>query len=95
MSRLGSLSAYPANTLQAVRAAVAALMRYEDMLPTDLSIKLDILHSDISDALRPARSSGPVFMPHPASRLGPFPGHSTPTRAQALPRPSHPERHQQ
>ena len=68
MPRPHPLSAYPAATLHAMRAAAAALLRYQDILPTDLSIKLGLLHGDLSDALRPSLPSAPVFIPHPAAR---------------------------
>jgi hypothetical protein len=54
MPRPQPLSTYPAATLHAMRAAAAALLRYQDILPTDLSIKLDLLHGDLSEALRPS-----------------------------------------
>jgi hypothetical protein len=100
MPKLGPLSAYPDTTLHAVRTAVAALLRYEEMLPTDLSIKLDLFHGDIGEALRPSRPPTPVFLPHPAAQPGPLPSHGTPPRTQVPPRPtarrgSPPERHSQ
>jgi len=100
MTKLGPLSAYPDNTLHAVRAAVAALLRHEEMLPTDLSIKLELFHGDISQALRPSRPPDPVFIPHPATHRGPSPSHGAPPRTPAPPPPTArrgnpPERHSQ
>ena len=40
-------------TLAALRAQVAALLRFEDLLPTDLYVKLDLLRDDISAAISP------------------------------------------
>jgi len=98
MRKLGSLSAYPASTLHAARSAVAALLRYGDMLPTDLSIKLDLFYGDISEALRSTRPPNPVFIPRPTIRSEPTSNHGAPTSGQVPPSPSvaranPPERH--
>jgi hypothetical protein len=65
MHRPSSLSAYPGATLQAVRTSVAALLKYQDILPTDLSTKLDLFHGDINAALRRAPGPAPTFVPRP------------------------------
>jgi hypothetical protein len=68
MPRPQPLSAYPATTLHAMRAAAVVLLRYRDILPTDLAIKLDLLHGDLSQALHPSRPQTPAFIPRPAAR---------------------------
>jgi hypothetical protein len=50
MSRLTPLSNYPAAALDALRAAVAAVLRHQDMLPTDLYVKLTLFRDDITEA---------------------------------------------
>jgi hypothetical protein len=85
MHRSSPLSGYPSTTLQAVRTVVAALLKYRDLLPTDLSTKLDLLHGDINTALRRAASPAPASIPHPAPPR-PVPGRGQ----QALPHPSPP-----
>jgi hypothetical protein len=77
MHRPSSLSAYPGATLQAVRTAVAALLKYQDMLPTDLSTKLDLFHGDINAALRIASGPAPTFVPH-SEPPRPVPGQGQP-----------------
>jgi hypothetical protein len=67
MHRLRPLSNYPAPTLDALRAAVAALLRYQDMLPTDLYVKLSLFRDDITGAAT-------VPGDHPAPR---WPGQAT------------------
>jgi hypothetical protein len=47
------LSDYPAATLDILRGTVAGLLRYQDMLPTDLYVKLHLFRDDISQAIRP------------------------------------------
>jgi len=54
MHRLSPLSSYPPGTLDALRAAVAALLSYQDMLPTDLCVKLDLFRDDITKAISPS-----------------------------------------
>jgi len=90
MPRPSPLSSYPAATLHAVRSAVAALLKYQDILPTDLSIKLDIFHGDINDSLRPVRDPVPIFIPHPATPPSPPPGQGTAIRQQGPRHPSAP-----
>lgn len=68
MPGLQPLSTYPAATLHAMRAAAAALLRYQDILPTDLSIKLGLLHGDLSEALRSSQPAASAFVPLPATR---------------------------
>jgi hypothetical protein len=101
MHPLRPLSTYPAATLHAARAAIAALLRYQDMLPTNLYVQLDLLHGDISEALQPSPRPAPAFTPHPATPPRPLPSHGTVTLPQAPRRPSAPrdnpppERHPQ
>jgi len=73
MPRPSSLSAYPGTTLQAVRTAVTTLLKYRDILPTDLSTKLDLFHGDINAALGRVPGPAPIFVPH-AIPLRPAPG---------------------
>jgi hypothetical protein len=40
-------------TLQAVNDLVEKLLRYENLLPVELYIKLDTYHADLADALEP------------------------------------------
>jgi hypothetical protein len=68
MPRPSSLSACSGTTLQAVRTAVATLLKYRDILPTDLSTKLDLFHGDVNTALRRVPGPAPTFVPHPAPR---------------------------
>jgi hypothetical protein len=86
MHRPSSLSAYPGATLQAVRTAVAALLKYQDILPTDLSTKLDLFRGDINAALRHTSGPAPAFVPRPTVPPRPVPGQSQ----QALRHPSAP-----
>jgi hypothetical protein len=74
MHRLRPLSNYPAATLDALRAAVAALLTYQDMLPTDLYVKLSLLRDDITEAINPSPQRSPMLTPHPAPR---HPGQAT------------------
>jgi hypothetical protein len=87
MPRPSSLSAYPAASLHAVRCAVAALLRYQDMLPTDLSTKLDLFRGDVNQALRPTPGPAPIFVPRPAALPRPLPGQGAAAHQQA---PRHP-----
>jgi hypothetical protein len=78
MSRLRPLSSYPAATLDALSSALAGVLRYQDMLPTDLYVKLDLFRDDISKAISPSRHPSPMLTPHPAA-LPPRPGRGTAT----------------
>jgi hypothetical protein len=52
MHRPRPLRDYPAATLDALQGAITALLLgYQDMLPTDLSVKLDIFRYDVSQAI--------------------------------------------
>ena len=73
MRRLSPLSSYPAATLDALRSAVAALLRYQDMLPTDLYVKLSLFRDDITDATNPSTRAAPILTPHPADPARPQP----------------------
>ena len=56
MNRPRPLRDYPAATLDALQSAITALLLgYQDMLPTDLSVKLDIFRYDVSQATAQAR----------------------------------------
>jgi hypothetical protein len=79
MRRLTALSTYPAVTLDALRAAVAALLSYQDMLPTDLYVKLHLFRDDITEAIGPSPRPSPMLTPHPAdpARLQPHRGPAT------------------
>ena len=99
MPRPAPLSSYPAATLDALRSAVAALLRYQDMLPTDLYVKLDLFRGDIATANGHGPPPPATFTPHPAAKAGPPPGSGTRTRPRTRP-PGHapdtatlPERH--
>ena len=59
MYRQRPLSDYPPATLDALRGTVAALLRYQDMLSTDLYVKLDLFRDDISQAIRPRAQPQP------------------------------------
>lgn len=63
-----SLRTCPPETLAALRAQVAALLRFGNMLPSDLYVKLDLLHGDVSaltgrSAAAPAPRRSPAFTP--------------------------------
>jgi hypothetical protein len=79
MHRLRPLSNYPAATLDALRAAIAALLAYQDMLPTDLYVKLNLFRDDITEAINPSPRSSPMLSPHPAAPASPQPGRGTVT----------------
>lgn len=59
------LASYPPETLAELRSRVAALLRYEDMLTTDLYVKLGLLRDDISHAIRQRAGRTPTFTPPP------------------------------
>jgi hypothetical protein len=94
MHRLRPLSDYPPGTLDALRAAVAALLGYQDMLPTDLYVKLDLFRDDIAKALGPSPRR-PSMRPRtpPPPRPGPCPAtrtrHDNPTSRKACPMTNH------
>lgn len=67
MSRLRPLSSYPAAALLDLNSAIAAVLRYQDMLPTDLYTKLDLFRDDISVAISPSPRPSPMLTPHPAA----------------------------
>jgi hypothetical protein len=55
----------PPETLAALRAQVAALLRFEDLLPADLYVKLDLLRDDVAAVISPPSVRGaPAFTPH-------------------------------
>jgi hypothetical protein len=47
------LRACPPETLAALRAQVVALLRFQDLLPADLYVKLGLLRDDISAVISP------------------------------------------
>jgi hypothetical protein len=79
MHRLSPLSRYPGATLDALGATVAALLRYQDMLPTDLYVKLSLFRDDITEARNPSPRPSPMLTPHPAAQARPRPGAGTVT----------------
>ena len=79
MHRLRPLSSYPVATLDALRAAVAALLSYQDMLPTDLYVKLSLFRGDIAEAISPSPRPSPMLTPHPADPARPRPHRGTAT----------------
>lgn len=70
MDRRRPLRDYPAATLEAVSGIITTLLLgYQDLLPTDLYVKLDLFRGDLTDATRrpsPRRPAGTA--PRPASR---------------------------
>ena len=73
MPRLSPLGSNPAATLDALRAAVAALLRYQDMLPTDLYVKLSLFRDDITQAINRSSRPSPML---PPPRSAPRSAHS-------------------
>jgi hypothetical protein len=67
MRRLRPLSDHPPAALHGLQGAIATLLRYQDMLPSDLHVKLDLLHDDITAAIAPSPRRTAVFTPHPAT----------------------------
>lgn len=67
MYRPKPLSKYPQGTLDALRSIVVTLLSYQDMLPTDLYVRLDLFRGDISTAIAPSPRPSPAFIPHPAA----------------------------
>lgn len=67
------LASYSPQALAEFRSRVAALLRYEDLLPTDLSVKLDLLHDDVSAAIRQGTPRPATFTPRPRGAAGPSP----------------------
>ena len=66
------LRSCPPETLAALRAQIAALLRFSDLLPADLYVKLDLLREDISKVISPPPAlRAPAFTPHPASSRHP------------------------
>ena len=65
MRRPKPLSNYPVATLDALRATVTALLRYQDMLPTDLYVKLNLFRDDITEAISPSPRPSPMLTPAP------------------------------
>jgi hypothetical protein len=72
MNQARPLGAYPPDRLDALRAAVAALLGYQDMLPTDLYVKLDLFKDDITKAIGSTPRPPARRLPHSRPpRLGP------------------------
>ena len=66
MHQLKPLNDYPPATLHGLQGPIATLLRYQDMLPSDLYVKLDLLHGDITAAITPSPRRTAVFTPRPA-----------------------------
>ncbi len=66
MSRPRPLHDYPPATLDAIRSSVAALLRHQDILPTDLYVKLCLLREDLTTAINSSPRPAPAFTPRPA-----------------------------
>lgn len=56
----------PPGTLATIRAAVATLLRHQDILPTDLYVKLSLFRDDLTTAINSSPPAIPAFTPHPA-----------------------------
>ena len=56
---------YPAATLDALHGAITALLGYQDMLPTDLSVKLSLLRDDVAKATSPSPRPAVAPASHP------------------------------
>jgi hypothetical protein len=69
------LSSYPPETLGALGSHVVALLRYGDLLPTDLPVKLDLLHDDIRQAITRSTRQAATFTPRPVATAGRSDGH--------------------
>ena len=63
MLRPRPLTEYPPGTLDALRGILTALLSYQDMLPTDLYVKLDLFRDDVT----PPPTRSPAFTPHPGA----------------------------
>ena len=70
MDRPSPLRAYPAATLHDLGQAVAMVLKYKDMLPTDLATKLDLFRGDIGQILRSSPRPAPTFIPRAAPQEG-------------------------
>jgi hypothetical protein len=90
MNRPRPLRDYPVATLDALQSAITALLLgYQDMLPTDLSVKLDIFRYDVSQAISLGYQQATTFTPHPAIMARPLlsgPGSQRPQRGPDQPR---------
>ena len=101
MHRPRPLRDYPAGTLDALQSAITALLLgYQDMLPTDLSVKLDIFRYDVSQAIGLGPRQATTFTPAPrrhgqdaAQRAGTTAPARDPDRPRALRGSPYPERH--
>ena len=82
MHRPRPLGDYPAATLNALSGTITALLRYQEVLPTDLYVKLDLFRDDIRQAVTPCPRRSAIFTPHPATPDRPLPA--------AAPRPERP-----
>jgi hypothetical protein len=90
MNRPRPLHDYPATTLDGLQSAITALLLgYQDMLPTDLSVKLDIFRYDVSQAISLGSQQARAFTPHPVTTARPLlsgPGPQHPQRRLDQPR---------
>jgi hypothetical protein len=83
--------------LAVLRAQVTALLRFQDLLPVDLYVKLDLLHGDVSAAIAqgagvPAARRSPSFVPHAAASHAAAPHQRLPGGRRQLPSPDHSHR---
>jgi hypothetical protein len=60
------LHQYPPATLVTIRSTVAALLGHQDILPTDLYVKLGLFRDDLTTAINSSPRPSPAFTPHPA-----------------------------
>ena len=71
MNRPRPLADYPPATLDTVSGIITTLLLgYQDMLPTDLYVKLDLFRGDLANAISPSPRL-PAIRP----RIPPPPGH--------------------
>jgi hypothetical protein len=56
---------YPPATLYALTGTITALLGYEELIPADLYVKLDLLRDDMARATRALRNRGPHLPPVP------------------------------
>jgi hypothetical protein len=75
------LHEYPPGTLNSIRSTVATLLGYQDILPTDLYVKLNLFRDDLGAAInsstRPSPAITPTLRPNQATAE---PAHVTPAR---------------
>jgi hypothetical protein len=57
---------YPPATLASIRSSVAAVLGYQDILPTDLYVKLGLFRDDLTAAMNSSPRPSPALLPHTA-----------------------------